>query len=48
MSVSTSTQSATGVGIFMENSSGGMVNDLSFTGGKCQTILLIYSSKAGG
>jgi glucan 1,3-beta-glucosidase len=33
MAVSTATQSATGVGIYMENGSGGMVSDLTFTGG---------------
>ncbi|KAJ5201484.1 uncharacterized protein N7498_006147 [Penicillium cinerascens] len=33
MSVSTASQSATAVGIFMENGSGGMVSDLKFTGG---------------
>jgi len=33
MSVSTASQSATAVGIYMENGSGGMVSDLSFTGG---------------
>ncbi|OOF92665.1 glycoside hydrolase family 55 protein, partial [Aspergillus carbonarius ITEM 5010] len=33
MSVSSGTQSATAVGIFMENGSGGMVSDLTFTGG---------------
>ncbi|KAI0384726.1 pectate lyase superfamily protein-domain-containing protein [Hypomontagnella monticulosa] len=33
MSVSTATQSATAVGIYMENGSGGFVSDLTFVGG---------------
>jgi hypothetical protein len=33
MSVSTTDQSATAVGIYMENGSGGFVSDLTFTGG---------------
>lgn len=33
MSVSTASQRATAVGIFMENGSGGFVSDLTFTGG---------------
>lgn len=33
MAVSTATQSATAVGIYMENGSGGFVSDLTFTGG---------------
>lgn len=41
MSVSTDTQSATAVGIYMENGSGGFVSDLTFTGGYVSVLVMV-------
>jgi glucan 1,3-beta-glucosidase len=38
MSVSTSNQTATGVGIMMENGSGGFMSDLTFFGGNAGIV----------